>query len=543
MNILLSTSGYEKERVSAWLELLGGVIKGLRLDLQLQVDDADGDDRLPVIEVVPSVAKGRPILPDNGRARLVLLVSHLPSAPCRVQFSASNKVPFPFTGRCLETKCVPEGHAVPVGYISVASTASGSLWSKADGEGGSRAICSISDPVHILGHPIHSNLSGFCFLNLLPAIDWLRGVGLADARHRPVPRATFMFDDPNLHGMRYGYVNYEELAASAEKHNYHVSFATCPIDAAYYSDSAADLFRSKRSILSLLVHGNNHTRRELADRTMPPAHQFSLMQQGMNRIRQFEIRSGVSVDKVMAPPHGVCSDQMIEAMDRAGFEAVCVSHGSLAAGSPSGDWSACLGLQPVNTAFGHYQIPRFPLCADSTGFILLATYFDQAIILVGHHWDLRSGLALLETNARIINSLGTVKWGRVSDLNRFSYSSWISGTIMECMVFADSIQLSIPQGVTTLRIRHALADRKFDRIGRGGESTIDRPDQPSGAGLGVAIPVQGGIDLSIEFTREYTYAELLYTEPSTSIRAIARRALVLSRDFLMPLYRPTARSK
>ena len=44
------------------------------------------------------------------------------------------------------------------------------------------------------------------FLNVVPLIEWLRA--LSDLRQWKFPplRACFMFDDPNLHSERYGFI-------------------------------------------------------------------------------------------------------------------------------------------------------------------------------------------------------------------------------------------------------------------------------------------------------------------------------------------------
>ncbi len=74
-------------------------------------------------------------------------------------------------------------------------------------------------------------LSGNRFLEILPLLQWLREIcGHAFSVNPSPPKACFIFDDPNLHWPRYGYVDYRQLAEQAQIENYHVAFATIPLD-------------------------------------------------------------------------------------------------------------------------------------------------------------------------------------------------------------------------------------------------------------------------------------------------------------------------
>ena len=78
----------------------------------------------------------------------------------------------------------------------------------------------------------------------------------------------------------------------------------------------------------LLVHGNNHIHCELADKE-PEIKSLAQMHQALNRIERLERRSEVRVARVIAPPHGVFGTKMMCACAKAGFEAACVSWGSI----------------------------------------------------------------------------------------------------------------------------------------------------------------------------------------------------------------------
>ena len=160
------------------------------------------------------------------------------------------------------------------------------------------------------------------FAALLPLVEFLRSVSAPSQFSSPRLRAAFVIDDPNLHASSYGYLRFDETRRAAREHGFHVAFATVPLDSWLARRSAAAWF--KGSELSLLVHGNDHIRRELAHDTTP-ARAVARLAQAQRRIARLERRSRVGVSRVMAPPHGACSRLTMATLPRVGFEALCIS--------------------------------------------------------------------------------------------------------------------------------------------------------------------------------------------------------------------------
>jgi hypothetical protein len=144
------------------------------------------------------------------------------------------------------------------------------------------------------------------FIGLLPLMQFLRDLTETHGWGGQRIRASFMIDDLNLHSVRYGYVDCRKLVRHAREHNYHVSFATIPFDAWWISSAPAALFRENRDLISLLIHGNNHVKRELAQ-GMPQAQKVALAAEALRRIAKLESKAGVEVSRVIAPPHNACS--------------------------------------------------------------------------------------------------------------------------------------------------------------------------------------------------------------------------------------------
>ena len=341
-----------------------------------------------------------------------------------VRFADETYIPFPFRGRSLQTKvsAQPAILSLSPDERPLATCGLGPVWAVSKGESGKHFRSGFALPVLPAGGSLQDVLSGRRFLEMLPLLHWLRGICTGASSVDPPPRACFIFDDPNLHWPRYGYVDYRQLAAHAEKENYHVAFATIPLDTWFTHRGTADIFRQHRRRLSLLIHGNNHAKRELA-RLYTEAERIFLLKQAIQRIERLERRSGLAVSRVMVPPHGACSEEMLAALPVSGFEAACISHGSLRAHNEGRSWTKTLGLLPSELIRGCPVLPRWGVTGDLKNTILLAAFLKQAIILRGHHQDLKDGPELLDDLARFINGLGSVAWLNMTDMARSNYPS------------------------------------------------------------------------------------------------------------------------
>jgi len=157
------------------------------------------------------------------------------------------------------------------------------------------------------------------FLAVTALVHFLRE--RCDGWRPPSVKATFLFDDPNLHWTSYGYLRYDELVRQADRHGYHVAFATVPLDGWFAHRRAVRLFRERGDRLSLVVHGNNHTHKELET----TAERRAMLAQALRRIETFERRSGIPVPRIMVAPHGVCAQETAHELVPLGFEALCIS--------------------------------------------------------------------------------------------------------------------------------------------------------------------------------------------------------------------------
>jgi hypothetical protein len=343
------------------------------------------------------------------------------SAPAGIiiQFSDDPEVPFPFRGRSVRTQAtwLRSVLSLSLNEKLLASCEFGPVWTLSEDNGVKHFRSAFALPVIPENGSLRDALNERRFIEMIPMVHWLRQICAGDVKEASSLNACFIFDDPNLHWPSYGFADYRELAVRAEKENYHVSFATIPLDTWFTHRETANIFRNNPKRLSLLIHGNDHTKQELAQSYSEPERMF-LLRQAIERIERLERRTGLAVSRVMVPPHGACSEEMLQALPICGFEGACISHGSLRAHNESREWTRTLGFRPFERVLGCPVFPRWAISGDFSNTVLLAAFFNQAIILRGHHQDLKGGVEILDESARFINGLGTVHWSNFTELSR-----------------------------------------------------------------------------------------------------------------------------
>ena len=370
------------------------------------------------------------------------------------------------------------------------------------------------------------------FFSLFPLVHFLRKVALYSRWTVPKPRACFMFDDPNLHARRYGFVDFAELARHAEKFNYHVSFATIPLDKWLLSRRACKIFTDSPERLSLLIHGNNHTYEELASTVDEPA-QVALIAQALERISDLERRSGLHIARVMAAPHGACSESMLATMSRMGFEAACISYGSLRRYNHNSAWTREIGLAMAETINGLPVVPRFGLAGATRCQILLSAFLDQPIVLAGHHNDLAQGLDGLACCAEWINGLEDVSWMDMGSIARSNYCSIYDDQALHLVMHSNLIRLALPSCINTL----------FLHGGPAGGRNIEEPswtvrhsngsEEPVSAGQGLRVTPGCPVEVRRTFLRGSNSRPL--SKGTMRMWPVLRRLLTECRDRFSPL--------
>ncbi len=353
--------------------------------------------------------------------------------------------------------------------------------------------------------------------------------------YEPAPmRASFVFDDPNLRRSGYGHIDYRRLIQHADAHGYHAAMALVPLDARTATRRAIDIFRARPDRLSLVIHGNDHERRELM-RPESFGAALAVATQALRRIRRFEARSELRVGRVMMPPHGLCSRIAARAIGALGYDALCAIHPCPWTEEPLPE--RCLaGWMPADFLDGCAIIPRFTLNHDHAS-IALRAFLDQPLILYGHHSDLASGLEPLSQAAARVNRLGPVRWCSPEDVATSNHLSRVCDGTLEVFPGASRLRVAVPDGVRSLRI---LPPRDRPSSGVAGWSCPELGDTVYS--LGRAREVVGNRDVTIRLHSEWETAPSSVGTPPFRLWPRVRRRVAEGRDRLEPFRRTVPRA-
>lgn len=467
--------------------------------------------------------------------------------PCGVsttiEFSRDQILPHVLSGRRIMSDEAAKFMALPCqseNMIVLASKAGAPVWSKQEVDGQQHHYVSLPIPELNEGEAIFQYFHGEQFLSLLPLLVFLRSFCVDRSWEGPPLQGCFMFDDPNLHWRTYGFVNFAEMARHAQACNYHATFATIPLDKWFVHKPTALLFRQYHDQLSLLIHGNNHIAQELA-RTTEEEDLKRDLQQALRRINEFECCSGLEVSKVMAPPHGACGETSLRLMAQLGFEAACVSRGSLAHHNGQATWVRTLGMRPLDIVAGLSIFPRFRISSACHNSILIAAMLDQAIIPVGHHHDVADGLQLLEDLSGFVNSLGAVHWGSMEGISRSHYARKLEGNVLQVRMFTNRIEVQVPEGVDQVIVERSW----LRRAGSGRVAWRYQEDEASvwkfhDSDSPISVPV----GRKIEIISRLANLPVPDGRSATAFRMwpVVRRQLTETRDRVAPLLKRIAAS-
>lgn len=365
------------------------------------------------------------------------------------------------------------------------------------------------------------------FLALLPLVHLVRELDGEPRWRTPPLRASFVFDDPNLRRASYGFVRYAELARHADRYGYHAAMATIPLDAWGASPKAAAFFRGDEARLSLVVHGNDHLRHELA-RSLADDDAMALAGQALRRIESLERRMQVPVARVMVPPHGALSEGFARALLRTGYEAVCTNSPYPWLRRPPADRPAAGWSVSEVVVGGLPMIPRFRI--KDRGDLPLRAFLDQPLVLYGHSEDLADGYEVLADAAEDVNALGGVEWASPRSIAQTNYAVSEQGETVIVRLFSRHARICLPAGARRLVVELPASGDELEHIAVSADHARPIPVE-----VGEAVDVAGQKKIDVRLTRRDALSPLAVPSPSRSPWPILRRTLTEGRDRTLPL--------
>ena len=366
-------------------------------------------------------------------------------------------------------------------------------------------------------------------LGLLSIVHLLRRV-LGDRHADAGPlRAAFVFDDPNLHWPTYGHMHFRRLAAHAHEHAYHAVIAMVPLDGWLAHPGVVRTFAEHRGELSICVHGDDHHGAELG-RIADEHAAAAVATRALKRSAAFGSRTGLSVDRVMVPPHEELSESAARGLLAADYEAVCVSR-PYPWIRPIAPFAAPAGRAALSGWGARELIDGGLPVLLRAGFnapledLVLRAYLGQPLILYGHHDLLADGLEPLARASAAINVLGDIRWGDLASIARAGVRTRRAGERLNVELLARRAIVQVPEGVREL----ALDYRPLGDGAQGRALTI------SGAGSTTnSVTVEGvtrvattgprPVELRLGPQLDEPSDPLLRTGPSALLRRLASEA-------------------
>ena len=369
----------------------------------------------------------------------------------------------------------------------------------------------------------------------VPWVHFLKELAGNEGWRSPGLPACYIIDDPNLRAMRYGWLDYRELVRRARAAGYHASIATVPLDGSSTRAPVAQLFREARDSLSLCIHGNDHTRLELARHQGASAYR-ALGAQALCRVQLTESRYGVRFCRVMEAPHGVISQDAGVPLAGLGFEAAAFTPAQFLRGNRDRDWPPALGWRAKECLPGGlHLIPRIlmsPRWQMEAGW---AAWLGQAVVVAGHHWDLDEGLDFLDQMARLLSRWDGVRWGPLTQVAQAGYLSRQEGSVLRLRATSRGIRLTMPDMATALELERAwIEPGAEERLRITNEATGSLLlDEPRGRHSG-SIDVTGGTRLIIASPPEPEVRPETVRPPPFRLWPRARRVICEARDRSTP---------
>jgi len=370
--------------------------------------------------------------------------------PSLVRFASSPAIHRSFRSAALVDASLEKCGTLPPSLETFAEVNGQAVWSIEPKSGWQCHHVGVPLPQFVENDFFHAHFRTSRWFAMVPLLHFLRQLIGPEGWKVAEPRATFIIDDPNFHHRSYGYLDFAKLIRHAEAHNYHASVATVPLDTWYFNRKVVALFRAHRQRISVMMHGVNHLAHELA-REYTKDEALALLAAGLRRIAAFEARSGLKVDRIMAAPHGALSESMADPMLRLGFEAGCVSIGSLKRWNSDKNWSPDLGI-PMAQALGCEAFPIFHRISPLETDIRLSAFLGHPVVIATHHHDYVSNFAQIESLAKMVNEISSPRWMPVEDISRTNYLSSVESDVLYIDPYARRLKISIAPDIKTIQL-------------------------------------------------------------------------------------------
>jgi hypothetical protein len=255
------------------------------------------------------------------------------------------------------------------------------------------------------------------------------------------------------------------------------------------------------------------------------------------RVGRFERRTGIRIDRVMCPPHGGCSPEMLAALFTCGFLGLAASRPFPWDGFADQRRWRLGGWLPAQLAGGGLPvIPRYSISRNLDDLVFRA-FLGQPLILYLHHADLRDGLEPLRAAARRVQDLGEARWMSLASITRRNAVCREHDGVATATLYARDVRLPRPAATRVrLEVPRVFGASELLRFVVDGESHDVCVDGHGRASVTLA-DLPPGDELRIQISGPGHMPAATAGDWRPRAWPVARRVLTEARDRALPVVR------
>jgi hypothetical protein len=281
------------------------------------------------------------------------------------------------------------------------------------------------------------------FAEIVPAMIFTKYCAGDRGWHAVHHYANLTIDDPWLREP-YGHLDYKDLLAEMEKHNFHTTIAFIPWNYDRSEPAVIALFRSHPEMFSICVHGDNHDHKEFDDyETKSLSLQIAALRQSLARMEKFQALTGIPYDKVFVFPHNIGSERILEQLKIYNFDATVNS--SSVPMDRVRPVSPLFALRPVTLSFGDFaSIARYgAVMPNPSSFIAINEFLDNPIFFYGHQELFANGIGAFDRLADEVNRIEPdTRWRSLGEMAKQLYLIRLrDDTNYDVFAFSSSLEL------------------------------------------------------------------------------------------------------
>jgi hypothetical protein len=372
------------------------------------------------------------------------------------------------------------------------------------------------------------------FLDVLPALVLAREALGERGWRRPRPDAVAIVDDPNLARLRYGYLDYQQAARLAADCDFHLAIGFVPLDYDRTDRSVARFFLAHAARLSLVMHGNDHLKRELAQAVSDDRAAFG-MRQALARMRRHEELTGLTCDPVMTMPHGASAPRWVRAMRDAGYAAAITGRAYAFTNDPEAAGAGRLyELMPAETSlYGLPLVSRWPL-GRSLLDVLFGAFLGKPACVYTHNQFFAEGWGPFLDAIAFLNERIGPRWASAAEVARGNQLVRRSGDTLVVRAFSNDLVVSVPAWAERVEVEKLGASIPWETERVVVDGLAAEETERSGTRVAASVAAGGRMALRVRFVSTLADRSVPGWERA-ALSSRARRLLTETRDRLAPV--------